>query len=146
MSYPFMDVVETPIEGTVESTKALPLFKEYDWDFAKNDFKLKDGNLHILEGDAALKIWIEKTLRTERFTHLAYSDDYGTEVQTLLGRVLLPKEENSLCQMIADALLVNPYITDVNRFIVTREGLKVNVQFNVVTLYGEMEVYKGGSL
>lgn len=56
------------------STSSLPLFKTYAWDFEKDEF-VRDGNGHmiLLEGNDALKVWIYKALKTERFIYKAYS-------------------------------------------------------------------------
>ena len=53
--------------------------KEYDWDFNKNEFVLKNGRPQIVTEGKAIRVWIYKTLMTERFNHLAYSQDFGQE-------------------------------------------------------------------
>jgi hypothetical protein len=46
--------------------------KSFLFDFATGDFVVKDGNIQTLEGIEALKIWVEKILRTEkdRYKHI----------------------------------------------------------------------------
>ena len=51
-------------------------FREFAWDFERNDFIRDDnGQYIILEGNAALKVWIYKCLMTERYRYRAYFDE-----------------------------------------------------------------------
>ena len=73
------DISDTAIEE-------LPLYREYAYDFERNCLKTgPDGNTYLVEGNEALRIWIYKALRTVRYAHAAYDDEYGCELNNLIG-------------------------------------------------------------
>ena len=73
---------------------------------------------------------------------------YGSEIHTLLGQAVSRDIlESELRRFIIEALMVNPYIVELNgfRFEFSRAG--VTVYFDCTTVYGEMRqsyVYEGG--
>lgn len=58
----------------------LPMFREYAYDFENNRLLLRDGNIYLVEGNEALRIWIFKALSTERFRYTAYDSAFGSEI------------------------------------------------------------------
>lgn len=81
--FPFTDPKEYIEE--MEISKEVPLAKEWAWDFTKNEFKLRNGKMYLVEKNEAVKIWIYKILKTERFKYLAYDHDYGHDLKTFIG-------------------------------------------------------------
>lgn len=71
-----------PSELTV---KAVRRAKEWAWDFKSDDFLLKDKKLFLVYDDEAIKIWLYKLLKTERYRELIHSWTYGAEIKTLIG-------------------------------------------------------------
>lgn len=137
MANPF---VAGPSEFEEGITKELPLFKEYAWDFKKNTFIYdEEGKKIILEGNEALKVWIIKALKTERYRYRAYFDDYGAELEHFIGKTINDAPEAAeVYRYVKEALLVNPYniaVSDVS-FTQTKKKLVLNVA--VVTVYGDM--------
>ncbi len=127
--FPFYD-------ENVEKENKLELFKEYAYDFEKNEFKLRNGKEYLVSGDEALKIWIHKALITDRFKFIAYDDDYGSEINTLIGISGSSDIINlELKRMITETLMVNPYIVELSDFNVTNEGSKKIISFKVSTIY-----------
>ena len=126
----------------------LPLFREYAYDFKANALKLKDGKTYLVEGNEALQIWIYKALLTPRFRHVAYTKAYGSEIHTLLGQAVSRDIlESELRRFIIEALMVNPYIVELNGFRIEFSLAGVTVYFDCTTVYGEMRqsyVYEGG--
>lgn len=115
--------------------------KEYAWDFQTNDFLLKDGKPYIVEGIEALKIWILKILKTERYKYLAYSWTYGSEISTVIGNKFKKREiEIDLKNIVEDVLLRHPQILSVNNLIVSQSGKSLSVQMTIHTEYGEVDV------
>ena len=50
------------------------------WDLEKGDFvRTAANNVPMNDGYEAYKIWCVKTVSTERYSCLGYSDDHGTE-------------------------------------------------------------------
>ena len=99
------------------------------------------GKYYFVEGNEALKIWIYKALKTERFIFNAYSNKYGNEVSILIGTV---EDEDILfseiSRYIQESLLVNPYIVDVGDFnFLHSKSQEVKLKFIVSTIYGKIE-------
>lgn len=135
--FPFIspEVLET------EEGSELPLFREYAYDFENNRLLLRNGNTYLVEGNEALRIWIFKALDTERFRYTAYDSAFGSEIHTLIGSALHSEIVTSeLKRFIIEALMVNPYISELSNFQFTRAGSGVQVEFNCTTVYGEMSV------
>ena len=121
-----------------QNQQTLPLFCEWDVDWTNNALALRDGAPYTVSGDRALQIWVRKALHPEtaRFLYTAWSFDYGNELGGLLGyagdRGIL---ESLLRRYIRDALLVCPYIREVDGFSFSHEGSRVTAAFYVATIY-----------
>lgn len=133
--FPFF---EDSYEESIEDE--LPLFSEYAYDFKNNTFLKRNGKGYLVYGDEAIKIWIYKALKTDRYKFLAYDDDYGSEVYTLIGRV----NDNEIMRseierFIIECLMVNPYIVELSdfNFIESKDG-KI-VHFKVHTIYQDFD-------
>ncbi|EGT4537276.1 TPA: DUF2634 domain-containing protein [Clostridioides difficile] len=136
--FPFIGVPEDYI---LPKTEELPIFREVAWDFEKDEPILEKGDFKIIEKKEALKVWIYKCIKTNRYEHEIYSWGYGTELAELIGQKYSKGlTESEASRYIKEALLVNPYILDVNvkntKF--TDDLLSVDIIIN--TIYGEVEV------
>lgn len=125
----------------ISDEKRLPMYREWAFDFDKKEFKVKHGKYYLVEGNEAIKVWIYKALKTERYIFVAYTKNYGSEISTLIGTV---EDEDILfseiSRYIEESLLVNPYIISVGDFIFSHiSGGKVVTKFSVKTVYGEIE-------
>lgn len=117
----------------------LPLFKEISIDFDTGEPILKDGEFIILEKIEALKVWVWKTLKTERNRYLIYSDSYGNDLIENIGQIYDKTVKDALMiNEIKDCLMVNPYITNVYNFSI-EGGRSPIISFNVDTVYGTTE-------
>ena len=131
----FPDWGETQTE---QSGQPLPLFREWAVDWDQNAFALRDGQPYLVSGDRALEIWVRKALhlQAQRFEYTAWSFDYGNELSALLGyagsRGIL---ESLLRRYIREALLVSPYIREIDGFRFSYEGSRVSAAFYVTTVY-----------
>lgn len=126
---------------TSEVSHELKMLKEYAWDFDKNDFLLKDGKFQIVSGIEALKIWIWKALKTERYRYMAYSFDYGSEIDTLTGKAYTKGiMKSEIERYLKEALLINPYIKAVGNILVDMSGSNINIEFDVNSVYGEVKM------
>ncbi|MGL4402418.1 MAG: DUF2634 domain-containing protein [Fusobacteriaceae bacterium] len=123
----------------------LELFREYAIDFTTGEPLLKDGEIIALAGNDALKVWIWKALKTERFKYLAYSDSYGNELHDELGTVYSVTLKNQIVfSEIEECLKVNPYITRVHTFSTEWDGEgTLKTIFAVDTIYGSIEMREG---
>ena len=136
--FPFIGVPEDYI---LPKTEELPIFREVAWDFEKDEPILEKGDFKIIEKKEALKVWIYKCIETNRYEHEIYSLEYGTELSELIGQKYTKGlTESEASRFIKEALLINPYILEVNvksaNF--NRDVLSANVK--VSTIYGEVEI------
>lgn len=136
--FPFIGVPEDYI---LPKTEELPIFREVAWDFEKDEPILENGDFKIIEGNEAIKIWVYKCIKTNRYEHEIYGWGYGTELSELIGQKYSKGlTESEASRYIKEALLVNQYILDVNikdtKF--TDDLLSVNIEIS--TIYGEVEV------
>ena len=59
--------------------------KTFDFDFSNGEFVMKDGNPVILSGINALKLWIQKCMRTQLYRYSIYKDkQYGANIEDLV--------------------------------------------------------------
>ena len=119
----------------------LPMFREYAYDFENNCLLLQNGSTYLVEGNAALRIWIMKALFTERSRYTAYDSDFGSEVHTLVGsKINSSVILSELKRFVVEALMCNPYIQELSNFKFTQSGSGVTVEFDCATIYGSEEI------
>lgn len=140
--FPFLDEEEAEETEYDTDTVELPIFKEYAYAYETNSLLLnEEGIPYLVEQDEALKIWIHKALHTVRYRYLAYSDDYGSELESLINYAT---EEDIIYQeaerFITEALMGNPYIDQVSDFSFTMSGDVLSGSFCCTTIYGSMEI------
>ena len=109
--------------------------KSYMFDFENGDFVMRDGKLIECDSIDAIKVWIEKILRTERGRYPIYS---GTEDGCHLEDLIIGNSytaefiEAELKREIEDALKQNPQITSVTNFNIIRNKNAITVNLEVV--------------
>lgn len=110
--------------------------KEYYIDFENGRILSKK-----LEGNEAIKIWIYKVLKTNRYRHLIYTWDFGQELKSLIGNGYQQGYINSEAKRyITEALSVHSKIKRCYNFKFSFKSDVLNIKFNVETVFGEMEV------
>lgn len=92
----------------------------------------------MTDGIEAVKQAVYLMLRTERFQHEIYSFNYGSELESLIGKdpLLVQSEVN---RMIKEALQQDDRIRDVQNVEVTIFGDSLLVKFDVVTIFGTFQ-------
>jgi len=129
------------IQTTEVETAALPLAKEYAWDFSTNDFILVDGKSVTVTGKDAVKIWIWKALQTAKNRYKAYSSSFGNDLESLISQGLSKAALGSeLERYIKESLLISPYITGVSDVSSSIEGSQAQITFTTRTIYGEVVI------
>lgn len=137
---------EFPFVGstTIIESDDLPVLKEYAWDFETDKFIYDNsGNHVIVEKNEALKVWIYKALKTERFDYMAYSWQYGIELKPFIGKVMSVQERFSeLKRVITECLMVNPYIVSLDSFSFEEEkhGETAHLTIRLTSIYGEVSL------
>ncbi|USK54364.1 DUF2634 domain-containing protein [Cytobacillus solani] len=131
-----VNIDNIPIETTQDE---LPEIKpSFLFDFQKGEFVLVNGNPVRVEGIEALKVWIEKTLRTEKYRYKVYEGtDYGTSLEDLIGQNLPPSfVESEMQREINESLLRHPIIDSLSNFELEKNKSNLKVKFTV-NLVGE---------
>ena len=105
----------------------------YDWQ--KGDFVYKNGAPVIVTGIEALKMWIEKVIRTEKYKWGIYEDvEFGPQLDDLIGKNLPAGfMQSELKREITEALLVNPYIEAIENFKFEKVDDVGHISFEVVS-------------
>lgn len=108
--------------------------KTYRFDFTAGDFVVRDGKLAECDGLEAIKVWIEKILRTEkdRF-HIYFGTEYGCRLEDLIigSSYSTAFVEAELKREIEEAMLQNPCISSVSIFKITRSASDVTIEMEV---------------
>ncbi|MCM1184433.1 MAG: DUF2634 domain-containing protein [Roseburia sp.] len=128
----FPSYIENDTELRTENKTTLP--KEYGIDF-------ETGQLTGLTvtGKEAVKVWIYLALRTPRYRHYAYTWDYGSEFEDLIGQGYT--EEYIYAEtkrMTEECLLINRDIQSITDFIVDMADDTLTISFVANTIYGSI--------
>jgi len=121
-------------ELEVIDASSLPT-KTYKIDFTKGRC------VGFIDGREAIQQSILIALSTTRFAHLIYSEDYGFENMIGHERLFVAGE---LPRRIEEAVLQDERITSVEKFVLEFEDDNATVSFTALTIYGDVEVLKGG--
>ena len=137
--FPFTDSQEVEV-AEVE----IPLAREYAYDFTKGDFKLKNGKTYIVEGNEAIKIWIEKVLLTGRYKHIIFSWMFGSEFEDkIIGRGytqgLIKAEAERYTREAINSSLAD-YVISMTNFDISFIDSTLTIAFTVKTIYGEVDI------
>ena len=130
----FPQVSDLP-SGTVANNVTVQMGKSFLYDFATGDFVINDGRLVVSDSVTAVKVWIEKILRTEKGRFAVYDDlSYGTSIEDLIVGTNYPISfiESELKREIEDALLQHLQISSISGLTLARETTGITAEFTVV--------------
>lgn len=111
--------------------------KSFLFDFDKGDFVIKDGRLVEISGVEALKVWVEKILRTEKYRYKLYErndkNEYGVVLEDLIIGNNFPQAfiEAELKREITEALTKNPMIQSLSNLKIIKSNPRLIVSFKV---------------
>lgn len=128
-------------DPTTSTGSELEIFKEIAIDFETGEPIIESGEIVVLEGKEALKVWIWKVLKIERNRYEIYSENYGNDLKENIGKIYDETTRRAIIQNeIIECLMVNPYITSINDFTVELDEERRHPVFNftVSTIYGEI--------
>ena len=141
--FPTIDIEENL---TSDETSNNSFGKTYLFDFDQGEFVLKDGKLVIASELEAIKQWVTKIIRTEKFKFKIYekeveekNKEYGITFRNLLGKKL-PKEmiRSEIKRELTDVLTKHPKIKTLSEFKIIQEGVKVTINFKVHLVNGSI--------
>lgn len=97
-------------EETVAAEKPVGYRNGIAFDYGSGDF-LRDGMNKLLDstGIESWKSWCINCLQTERYKHLAYSTDFGIELEAAMSATSREEAESILTRQITEALMADPY-------------------------------------
>lgn len=106
----------------------------YLYDFDKGDFVTKNGRLIEVDSKEAVKVWIEKILRTKKDKYEIYKNtNYGTNIYEWRGkkvpRLLLQSE---LKREIEETMQQNVDIDYIKNFKIEQQETIICISFTVV--------------
>ncbi|MBV4423249.1 DUF2634 domain-containing protein [Clostridium tyrobutyricum] len=136
-----VDIPDPQVEVQYEEDDIQEVPREYAWDFEKNDFLLKDGKFIIVEGIEAIKIWIWKALHTPKLIYSIYSDTYGHDIESLVGKGFsYDLMETEIKRFVTESLTQIKYVNGISDFYISEDGSLYNVGFMVNTDLGDIEI------
>ena len=135
--FPIVPVPSISVTAQEAGSTVISAVKELAFDFGASQLILEDGNPKAVSGIEALKIWIEKAIRTARYRWPIYSFQYGSELEDIFGSSTPSAAVDSeIERVIRDALIYDNRIQDVNSFIFEADGDLLKVTFTVTTAQG----------
>ena len=111
-------------------------YREYEFDFNTGHLTGK-----ILEGKAALKMWIYKALLTKRYIYPIYSWDYGQDLEELIGQGYETDYiKSEVERRIQECLMINERIIRCHSFEVCLINDTLQISFTADTTFGEVAI------
>ncbi|WP_096636433.1 DUF2634 domain-containing protein [Clostridium cochlearium] len=135
----FQDEIEEYEEENIEELDDTEdeIYKDIAWDYDNNVPILQNGDFVIVEGLEAVKSWAFRALQTQRAKYLAFTWDYGVDLESFIGKVLTTKEKIDITTEIKGCLMQNKHITNVTDFDFKTDKRKVYISFKIITDYGD---------
>lgn len=119
-----------------EADEDINTLREYEIDFATGQLTGR-----IAEGSEAIAMWAWLALQTDRDKYFAYSEDYGSELRTLIGTNHSEEYlESEIKRMLTECLTLHEYITGIDELKIVREKDNIHISFLLETLIGEEEM------
>ena len=143
--YPVFEMPELMEQQQAQPEPEYPesyLFDFEKWDFARD----AAGRIAIADGHTAWVQWCIKAVLTERFACLAYSWNYGVEVERAIKQTTRAMIEAEIERTITEALLVDPRTESVKDFSFEWKGDELYVSFTIVPVIGDEARIEGVKL
>ncbi|WP_128896325.1 DUF2634 domain-containing protein [Longirhabdus pacifica] len=127
-------IQQAPNVEIKESRKQIASSKTYHFNFDTGEMK---GFVDSLQ---AIKQYIRKALCTPRFRYLIYDDQYGSELEELIGKDVSNEFIFAeIPRLVREALIYDDRITDVKDVKVKRQDDAIYVSFQVETYLGSIQ-------
>ncbi|WP_297422082.1 DUF2634 domain-containing protein [Clostridium sp.] len=132
-------ITNTQLDST--NTTVTSSGKSPSFDFETGDFIVKDGKVATVTRLEAVKLWIQKTLKTEKNKYKIYNTNNVEKYGVSLLEIITSKQPLSYIQaqvqtIVTEALIKNSDIKSVTNFVFERDKRLLNVSFDVNTIYG----------
>lgn len=118
--------------------------KSPQFDFDLGDFVVQDGKVVTVTGLQALKLWIQKTLKTEKNKYKIYNTDKVEKYGVSLLEIITSKQPISYIQaqvqtIVTEALIKNSDIKSITNFTFVKDKRLLNCTFTVNSVYGSTD-------
>ena len=145
MANPFIAMNEAAADTASED---LPYLEEYAWDFEHDCFRYDANGKHIIVTEnEALKVWVYKCLKTERwlynaYRHGIYNDrcNFGLWLERYIGKN--PNNEktaSAIKKEVREAIAANPYVQSVDYIEIDKiDGADLILNMGLISVYGSM--------
>lgn len=103
------EVISLDVTGTRQ--RPVGYKKGFGFDFYETGDFMRDGKnaVTVVSPIESWKIWITKCLQTQRYAYLAYSTDYGIDINAIFSAKDKAEAESILVREVTEALLADPY-------------------------------------
>ena len=106
----------------------LPVAKEIAIDFSTGNPIIKNRDYVIVEKNEAIKVWCYYALKTAKGRFLAFTSNYGSELEEkIIGKQYNSDTYSKIKRIVEDCLLVNPYIKSIDDITVSFND-KINIE------------------
>ena len=128
----FVDEVRA-IEQNKNNT--LPVAKDIAIDFNTGEPIIKNGDFVVVEKNEAIKVWCYYALKIAKGRFLAFTNNYGSELEEkLIGKQYNSDTYSKVKKIVEDCLLVNKYIKSIDNVAVSFDD-KINIEIELTTVY-----------
>lgn len=136
--FPFLQAVRY----TESDSSDLPLYTDVLWDDVNDCAVLgTNGEPILTSGNEALRGWIIRSLKTERYAENFFTRAHGSELKRLIGKAWrVDTRMAEAKRYISDCLLQNRYIVKVDVYFVKFRNNALNIRCSVETVYGSMDL------
>lgn len=117
----------------------LPMLQEWAYDFENNELLTDENGLpYLVSGNEALKIWLFWAVITERYRWRANSNDYGTEIDRMIGiNASQAIKSSELKRTIREAIEICQYVKSIDSIDLSLEDGFVVVDVRLKSVYQE---------
>ena len=124
--------IELPTLISPQTSQPKKYYPAPNFDFETGDFLFDgSGKFVMADGHEAFEQWVLKACMTERGTRLAYSDDYGVELEDAVKFTDAGAVRSSIVRTITETILANPCAEYVKNFSFETNGDEVKISFDV---------------
>ena len=124
-----------------EKNDALPLCKDWKWDYERDEPVFFKGEPVTVQGKEAVKVWCWNALKTARGRYRIFSRDFGSDLEKLIGKNYLETTKKAEAKRyVKDCLMVSRYVTAVENIKVAFEDDDLQIDCTVNTVYGAFGV------
>lgn len=120
----------------------LPMYRDVQMDYATGRPVWAGGAPVFVSGLDAVRGWAWRAIDTARYRFSVFSWDFGCELDALVGQPYRADTKRSEAERyVREALLVSPYIREVQVTGTEFEGSTIRIAADLTTVYGRTSVY-----